>query len=63
HVGMWIGDNQFIHSSDMVRISSVDANDPNFDEFNVNRYLRTNRILKQEEEGLISLKQATLFKD
>ncbi|MGB3143238.1 MAG: SH3 domain-containing C40 family peptidase, partial [Maribacter sp.] len=41
HVGMWIGDNQFIHSSDMVRISSVDANDPNFDEFNVNRYLRT----------------------
>ncbi|WP_419213182.1 NlpC/P60 family protein [Maribacter sp. X9] len=63
HVGMWIGDNQFIHSSNMVRISSVDPSDSSYDEYNVNRYLRTKRILQQEEEGLISLKQADLFKD
>ena len=63
HVGMWIGDNQFIHSSNMVRISSVDPSDSNYDEYNVNRYLRTKRILQQEEEGLMSLKEAALFKD
>jgi hypothetical protein len=46
HVGMWIGNNQFIHASDKVRISSVSASAPNFDEYNVKRYLRAKRILK-----------------
>lgn len=46
HVGMWIGNNQFIHASDKVRIGSVSASAPNFDEYNVKRYLRAKRILK-----------------
>lgn len=63
HVGMWIGDNQFIHSSDMVRISSVDKNSPNYDEYNVNRYLRTKRLLKEKDKNSIELTKATEIKD
>lgn len=63
HVGMWIGDNKFIHASEMVRISSVDPNAENFDDFNRNRYLRTKRILKEKDEALINLTQTSIFKD
>lgn len=63
HVGMWIGNNEFIHASNMVRISSMDPNAENFDEWNRNRYLRTKRILKEEDEGLLNLMQTPLFKD
>lgn len=45
HVGMWLGDNQFIHSSGLVRIASMDANSPVYDAFNKNRFLRAKRIL------------------
>ena len=63
HVGMWIGNNEFIHASEMIRISSMDKDAPNFDEWNLNRYLRTQRVLRQEDEGLINLTQTPLFKD
>jgi cell wall-associated NlpC family hydrolase len=63
HVGMWIGNNEFIHASEMVRISSMDKDAPNFDEWNLNRYLRTKRVLREEDEGLINLTQTPLFKD
>lgn len=63
HVGMWIGNNEFIHSSNMVRISSMDPKAPNFDEWNLKRYLRTKRILKEEEDGLINLANTPIFKD
>lgn len=62
HVGMWIGNNEFIHASDMVRVSSVDKEAKNYDEYNVNRYLRTKRILKQEDKDLIDLRAAGMFK-
>lgn len=63
HVGMWIGDNRFIHSSGNVRISSVDSADQDFDEFNFNRYLRTKRLLNQEDRELVHLSQSDLFMD
>lgn len=63
HVGMWIGNNEFIHASEMVRISSMDPKAPNFDEYNLNRYLRTKRILKEEHEGLINLINTPIFND
>ncbi len=63
HVGMWIGNNEFIHASKMVRISSMDPNADNYDDFNRNRYLRTKRILKEEGDALINLTQTPLFKD
>ncbi len=55
HVGMWIGNNEFIHSSGRVRVSSVDKASKNYDEYNLNRYLRTKRIFKQQGKGLIYL--------
>lgn len=63
HVGMWIDNNEFIHASNMVRISSMNPNAENYDEFNRNRYLRTKRILKEKDDALINLTQTTLFKD
>ncbi len=63
HVGIWIGNNEFIHASDKVRISSMEEHAENYDEFNRNRYLRTKRILKEHDEGLISLLDTPLFKD
>jgi len=45
HVGIYIGNNRFIHASDYVHISSFDPNDPLYDAYNTNRYLRTKRIL------------------
>ncbi|MFS4492707.1 C40 family peptidase [Maribacter sp. 2308TA10-17] len=62
HVGMWIGNNEFIHASNMVRISSIDRNAENFDEYNLSRYLRSKRILKEEDKDLINLKQTPVFK-
>lgn len=63
HVGMWIGNNEFIHASEMVRISSIDKNAKNFDEYNLNRYLRTKRILKEEDKDLIDLTHTAIFKN
>lgn len=63
HVGMWIGDNEFIHSSNMVRVSSIDKNSPNYDAYNVGRYLRTKRLLKENDPLLIDLKRVRTFKD
>ena len=61
HVGMWIGNNQFIHSSGRVRVSSVDSMAEDFDDFNYNRYLRTKRIVGQEDPAIISLAESDLF--
>ncbi len=61
HVGMWIGDGQFIHSSGRVHVSSMNSEASNFDEFNYNRYLRTKRYLDQEDPKLVRLKESELF--
>ncbi len=61
HVGMWIGDGQFIHSSGKVHVSSMDTEASNFDEFNYNRYLRTKRLLGQEDKEIIQLADSNLF--
>ena len=45
HVGIYIGDNRFIHASDYIHINSLDPADPLYDEYNRNRYLRTKRII------------------
>jgi hypothetical protein len=63
HVGMWIGNNEFIHASEQVRVSSIDRNAENFDEHNLNRYLRSKRILKEVDKDLIDLTQTPVFKN
>lgn len=62
HVGMWIGDNKFIHSMGDVHISNFDTTATDFDEYNYNRYLRTKRLLGEEgEEQVIQLAESDLF--
>lgn len=61
HVGMWIGDNKFIHSMGDVHISNFDTTASDFDEYNYNRYLRTKRVLDQDDEKLIQLAHSDLF--
>ena len=53
HVGMWIGDNQFIHSASNVHINSVNPSAENYDEFNTGRYLEARRYLNNWEGNII----------
>lgn len=43
HVGIYMGNKEFIHASDNVHISSFDPNSNLYDEFNTNRYIRSMR--------------------
>ena len=61
HVGMWIGNNEFIHASEQVRVSSIDPEAASFDAYNLNRYLRTKRIFQKEDKALIDLKKTPIF--
>ena len=63
HVGMWIGNNEFIHSMGDVHVSTMDTTASDFDEYNYDRYLRTKRVFNQEDEGLLYLKQKDIFTD
>lgn len=49
HVGLWIGNDQFIHASSDVHISSMDSLAENFDKNNFSRYLRTMRIIGSQD--------------
>ena len=63
HVGMWIGNNEFIHAPGLeahVRVSSVDPAADNYDEPNLNRYLRSKRIINSRNE-VVALREAKLF--
>jgi cell wall-associated NlpC family hydrolase len=52
HVGMWIGNNRFIHASGDVHISSLDSLSTDFDQYNYDRYLRAKRFFGHHEAGL-----------
>jgi gamma-D-glutamyl-L-lysine dipeptidyl-peptidase len=45
HVGIYLGDKLFIHSSEMVHISSLDPQSPIRDENRIRTLLRARRIL------------------
>lgn len=45
HVGIYTGNNRFIHASDYIHIGSMDPCDSLYDAHNANRYLRTKRII------------------
>lgn len=53
HVGMWIGNNEFIHSAGRVKISSVDPQAENYDEYNLNRFLEARRYLNNWQGNII----------
>ena len=58
HVGIWLGNNkmEFIHASGNVHMSSMDATQPTYDEFNKNRYLGSKRYLKVKDARILNLK-------
>ena len=63
HVGMWIGNNEFIHAPGLearVRVSSIDPQADNFDEFNLSRYLRTQRMINSRND-IIALRDVKVF--
>lgn len=45
HVGMWIGNKEFIHASGYIRIGSVDPTQTHYDKVNHERFLRAKRLL------------------
>jgi cell wall-associated NlpC family hydrolase len=55
HVGIWIGNNQFIHASGQIRIGSVDPDSVEYDAFNTGRFLRARRMLGSSN-GIRNLK-------
>ena len=59
HVAIWLGNNkmEFIHASGNVHISSMDLNQPNYDEFNKNRYLGSRRYLGIKDDMILDLKE------
>jgi hypothetical protein len=58
HVGIWLGNDkmEFIHASGNVHTSSMNENEPNFDEMNKNRYLGSKRYLNVKSALIIDLK-------
>ena len=46
HVGIYLGDNHFIHASDYVHINSLNPSDALYDKFNAERYLRSKRYIE-----------------
>lgn len=59
HVGIWLGNGkgEFIHSSKNVHLSSINKDQPHYDEFNKNRYLGSRRYLGIEDDKIIDLKK------
>lgn len=60
HVGIWLGNGkgEFIHASKNVHISSINADQPNYDAFNKGRYLGSKRYLGIKDTNIINLKKA-----
>ncbi len=61
HVAMWIGNGEYIHASDKVRVSSMLTTSPNYDDYNAKRYLRSKRILKTGMAGVGVLKEGIVY--
>ncbi|QTE23868.1 C40 family peptidase [Polaribacter cellanae] len=63
HVGIWLGNGkmEFIHASGNVHLSSMDSLQPNYDEFNKNRYLGSRRYLGVKDIHILDLKEGLKF--
>jgi gamma-D-glutamyl-L-lysine dipeptidyl-peptidase len=61
HVAMWLGNGEYIHASDKVRVNSMISTASNYDDYNAKRYLRAKRILKTGMAGVGSLKADVVY--
>lgn len=64
HVGMYIGNMEFIHSSGRVRINSLDSTKPNFSKYRFNSFIRAKRMLTSiDKNGVILLKHNKFYSE
>jgi hypothetical protein len=61
HVGMWLGNMEFIHASGKIRVNSLDPEAENYNAYEHQRFLRAKRFLNQREGNILSLQQSPLF--
>jgi gamma-D-glutamyl-L-lysine dipeptidyl-peptidase len=61
HVAMWLGNGEYIHASDKVRVSSMITTASNYDDYNAKRYLRAKRVLKTGMAGVGVLKDNVVY--
>ncbi len=61
HVGIYIGDLKFIHSSGHVKINSLDKQADDFSEYRFNHFIRAKRILTSIDKNGISSIKHNLF--
>jgi gamma-D-glutamyl-L-lysine dipeptidyl-peptidase len=61
HVAMWLGNGEYIHASDKVRVNSMISTASNYDDYNAKRYLRAKRILKTGMAGVGALKADVVY--
>lgn len=61
HVGIYIGNNEFIHSAGIVGINSFDKDKPNFSEYRLNSFIRARRILNSIDGKGISTISSNKF--
>ena len=45
HVAIYMGNKEFIHAAGLVRVNSLDPNEPHFDELNTREFIRATRII------------------
>lgn len=57
HVGMWIGNGEFIHSAGRVKVSSVDPEAENYDEYNLDRFLEAKRYRNNWQGNIIKTEE------
>jgi len=58
HVGMYIGNTEYIHSSGMVKINSLDSTRLNYKDYGTNCWLGAQRFINQaSSEGLIPVSE------
>jgi gamma-D-glutamyl-L-lysine dipeptidyl-peptidase len=61
HVGMWLGNGEFIHASGMVKVNSLDPKAPNYNEYERGRFLRAKRLLGSKTAGIAALKAGSVY--
>ena len=63
HVAIYIGNKEFIHDSGYVKISSLDPNQPNYDEVNTSEFVRASRIIGAVgSEGIWKISDNPLYR-
>ncbi|MEW5844436.1 MAG: NlpC/P60 family protein [Bacteroidota bacterium] len=62
HVGIYIGNLKFIHSSGMVKINSFDKNAPDYSDFRTMHFIRAKRILGSlDKNGITTIKKNKFY--